>query len=349
MATPLSDAGSEELAPRAAMLRLIRGFSVSRALWVAATLGIADLLEDGPREGAELARATGTHAPSLLRVLRALCSVGVFAQDHAERFALTPIGATLRSAAPDSARAWAAAMLGGEHYQAWGDVMHSVRTGEIAFDHLFGQDVWSYRAQHAGHATLFDEAMADLSGPFARSLLAAYPFARCRQLVDVGGGDGTLVEALLTAAPALTAVVLDLPHVAAKARRRMGAAGLGARCEVIAGSMFESVPAGADVYILSRIIHDWPDERAVTILTTCRQAMPGGSALLVIERLLPDRVDRSITSEAVAFSDLTMMVMNGGRERTEAEYRALFDAAGLGHTRTIATTGEYSVLETAPA
>jgi hypothetical protein len=312
-------------------------------------LGIADLIEDGSKDSAELARATGTHPSSLLRVLRALCSVGVFAQDHPGRFTLTPLGATLRSGAPDSARAWAAAMLGDEHFHAWGDLMHSVRTGETAFDHLFGQDVWSYRAEHPEHAERFDEAMTNLSGPFADNLLAAYSFARCRRVVDVGGGDGTLVQALLKAIPALTAIVFDLPHVAAKARQRMVTAGLEARCEVIGGSMFDSVPAAADVYILSRIMHDWADEPAVAVLTNCRKAMSPGSTLLAIERLLPDRVECSIASEAATFSDLTMMVMNGGRERTEAEYRALFEAAGLSLTRTIATRGEYGVIEAVPA
>ena len=349
MPTRSSDEEAQGLSPRAAMLRLIRGLSVSRALWVAAKLGIADLLEDGPRAGAELAGATGTQAWALSRVLRALCSVGVFSQDDAGRFALTPLGATLRSRAPESARAWATAMLGGEHYQAWSDLMHSVRTGEIAFDHLFGQDVWSYRAQHPEHARIFDESMANLSGPFAESLLAAYDFAGCSRVVDVGGGDGTLVEALLRATPALRAVVLDLPHVAAKATQRLHTAGLGARCEVIGGSMFDSVPAGADAYILSRILHDWAAERAATILGNCRRAMSGGSALLIIERLLPDQVHRSLASEAVTCSDLTMMVMNGGRERTEGEFRGLLEAAGLSHARTIVTAGEYSIIEALPA
>lgn len=349
MAAPSSGGAAEDLSPRAAMLRLIRGLSVSRALWVAASLGIADLLEHGPKGGAELAMATGTQLSPLLRVLRALCSVGVLTQDLAGEFALTSLGATLQSGAPDSTRAWAIAMLGGEHYQAWGDLMHTVRTGEIAFDHRFGQDVWSYRARHAGHAEIFDNAMADLSGPFAANLLASYSFAHCRRVVDVGGGDGTLVEALLKHVPSLSAVVFDLPHVAAKANRRMRAAGLEARCEVIAGNVFDQVPPVGDTYILSRVIHDWADTRALAILTKCRQAMSAGSTLLVIERLLPGSVDRSIVTEAVTCSDLTMMVMNGGRERTEAEFRTLFEAARLSHSRTIATGGEYSVVEAAPA
>jgi hypothetical protein len=348
MVAPSRD-GSSELPPRAAMLRLIRGLAISRSLCVAARLGIADLLGDGPRDSDALAAATGTHAPSLARVLRALCSTGVFAQDDAGRFALTPLGATLRTGAPGSARAWAAAMLGGEHYEAWGDLMHTVRTGETAFDHLFGQDVWSYRAGHPDHAGFFDQAMTNLAGPFAQSLLASYPFAGCGSVVDVGGGDGTMAAALLAAVPSLRAVLLELPHVAAKARERLEAAGLAGRSEVVEGSMFDAVPGGGDVYLLSRVLHDWPDERAVAILGNCRKAMRDGSALLVLERLLPDRIERSLEAEAATCSDLTMMVMNGGRERTDAEFRALFDAAGLRHSRTIATRGEYSVIEAVTA
>lgn len=327
------------------MLRLIRGLAISRAVWVAAKLGIADRLQDGPRDAAELAGAVGVHAEALRRVLRNLCGVGVLAEDDAGRFALTPIGATLRSGAPDSLRAWATVALGDEHDQAWGDLMHSVRTGEIAFDHVFGQNVWQYRAGHPEHAALFDQAMSNLSGPFADSLLASYSFAGFRRVVDVGGGDGTLVEALLRATPTITAVVFDLPHVAVKARERLRAAGLEARAEAVGGDVLDSVPPQGDAHILSRVIHDWADASAVAILRNCRQAMPSGGVLLVIERLLPDLVDRSPADEAVLVSDLTMMVMNGGRERTEAEYRALFQAAGLRHTRTVATRTDYGVIE----
>ena len=330
------------------MLRLIRGAWLSRALWVAATLGIADLLEAGPRDAVRLAKETGTHAPSLSRLLRALCTVGVFMQDGDGRFALTPMGATLRSGVRDSVRAWATMTLDGEHARAWDQLMHSVRTGETAFEHVFGQDVWSYRAQHPAHGRAFDEAMRNLAAPFAGHLLAAYSFATSRRIVDVGGGDGTLVEAIVTATPGVRAVLLELPHVASKAEPRFRGAGLEHRAEVVAGNVFEAVPAGADAYILSRVLHDWSDEPAVRILKSCRQAMPSGSRLVVLERLLPERLDCSLASEAVALSDLMMMVMNGGRERTEAEYRALFEAAGLRHSRTVATAGEYSVIEAVP-
>ena len=348
MPAPSSTQSSPDLTPRAALYGLVRGFWISRALWVAAKLSLADLLVEGARDSADLATATGTHPPTLHRVLRALCSVGVLREEDTGRFALTPVGATLRSDRADSLRAWTMVALGEEHYEAWGDLLHTVRTGQVAFEHRFGTDVWTYRTRHTEHAEVFDEAMAKHSGPFAANLVASYSFAGSARLVDVGGGDGALVAAILRAAPEVRAVVLDLPHVAAKAGERMRAAGLEARCEVIGGDMFRAVPRGGDAYILSRVIHDWADEPAVRILRNCREAMLPGSRLLVIERLLPERIERGAAAQAAVFSDLLMMVMNGGCERTESQYRALFSAAGLRHTRTIRTRGEVSVVEAAP-
>lgn len=346
---PSSSPSSAEPSPPAFLHGLVRGFWMSRPLWVAAKLGLADLLAAGPRDSADLASATGTHPSTLRRVLRALCGVGVLREDDTGRFALTPVGATLRSDRPDSLRAWVTLALGDEHYDAWGDLLHSVRTGEVAFEHRFGEDVWTYRAHHPEHARVFDEAMGRHTGPFAANLLASYSFAGATRLVDVGGGDGALVEAILRTTPDVRAVLLELPHVAAKARQRLRAADLETRCEVVDGDMLRAVPPGGDAYVLSRVIHDWADEQAVTILRNCRRAMTPESRLLVIERLLPERVDRGIAAEAAVLSDLLMMVMNGGRERTEGEYGALFSAAGLRHTRTIQTRGDVAVLEATPA
>jgi hypothetical protein len=347
MAEP-SASYSTEPSPRAILYGLVRDFWMSRVLWVAAKLGLADLLVAGARDSADLARATGTHPPTLHRVLRALCAVGALREDDAGRFALTPVGATLRSDRPDSMAAWVTLALGDEHYDAWGDLLHSVRTGEVAFEHRFGEDVWTYRARHTEHARVFDDAMARHTGAFAVSLVASYSFATVAKLVDVGGGDGALVEAILRTTPEVRAVLLELPHVAPKARERMRASGLEARCDVVDGNMLQAVPKGGDAYVLSRVIHDWADEPAVTILRNCRRAMPPGSRLLVIERLLPERGERGVAAEAAVLSDLLMMVMNGGRERTEGEYGTLFSAAGLRHRRTIQTRGEVAVLEAVP-
>lgn len=340
---------SADTPPPVAMLHMIAGFWVSRALYLAAKLGIADLVQDQPRTATELAAATGTHAPSLYRVLRALVSVGVFAEDEHERFSLTPLAATLRSDVPGSLRAWAMVQLGEEHYQAWGELMHSVRTGEIAFEHVFGMGVWQYRAQHPEQGKRFDEAMANLIGVYNAAVLASYPFSTIENVVDVGGGDGSLLIVLLQANPTMKGVLFDLPHVTERAKQRIADAGLTERCKVVAGDALTSAPSGGDAYMLSRVIHDWDDDHAVTILKNCHRAMTDQGKLLLIERVLPARVESSSAAQALVLSDLNMMVMNGGRERTEAEYRALFEAAGFRLTKVTPTQSAMSVIEGARA
>ena len=280
---------SDDIPPPVAMLQMIAGFWVSRALYIAAKLGIADFVQDQARTATELAVATSTHAPSLYRVLRALASVGVFAEDDRGRFTLTPLAATLRSDGPGSLRAWATVQLGEDHYQAWGELMHSVRTGEIAFDHVFGMGVWQHRAQHPEKAKRFDEAMANLISVYNAAVLVSYPFSTIEQVVDVGGGDGSLLVILLQANPKMKGILFDLPHVAERAKQRIADAGLTGRCEVMAGDALTSVPGGGDAYILSRVIHDWDDNHAVTILKNCHRAMTEQGKLLLIERVLPVR------------------------------------------------------------
>ncbi len=340
---------SADIPPPVAMLQMIAGFWVSRALYLAAKLGIADLIQDQSRTATELAAVTGTHAPSLYRVLRALASVGVFAEDEHGRFALTPLAATLRSDVPGSLRAWAIVQLGGEHYQAWGELMHSVRTGERAFDHVFGMGVWQYRAQHPEQAKHFDEAMANMIGVYNVAVLASYPFSTIEKVVDVGGGDGSLLIILLQANPTMKGVLFDLSHVAERAKQRIADAGLTERCKVVAGDALTSAPSGGDAYILSRVIHDWDDDHAVTILKNCHRAMTDQGKLILIERVLPARVESSSAAQALVLSDLNMMVMNGGRERTEAEYRSLFEAASFKLTKVTPTQSAMSVIEGARA
>jgi SAM-dependent methyltransferase len=329
------------------MIRLVTGFWVSRALYIAATLGIADLLQDEPKAIGELAQATGSHAPSLYRVLRTLASVGVFAEDAPGRFALTPLGATLQSAGPGSLRAWVSVQLGAEHYQAWGEALHSVHTGEIAFEHVFGMGVWPYRAQHREHATLFDEAMANLTGLYQAAVVSSYVFAQFDTIVDVGGGDGGLLIAILTANPRVQGVLFDLPHVAAKAERRIAAAGLAGRCRVVAGDAFAAVPEGGDAYLLSRVIHDWDDARAIALLQSCHRAMGAAGRLLLIEGIVP----AGNAPDLSKLFDLNMLVLAGGRERTAAEYQAVLAAAGFALVHVIPTPSVLgvSVMECARA
>jgi precorrin-6B methylase 2 len=239
--------------------------------------------------------------------------------------------------------------LGEEHYQAWGQAMHTVRTGQMAFDHVFGMGVWKYQAQHPEHAKIVDEAMANLVGVYDTAVLTSYPFLTIDRLVDVGGGDGSLIIALLRANPDMKGVLFDLPHVAERAKKRFTDAGLAGRCEVVAGDAFVSVPNGGDAYVLSRVMNGFDHDRALAILNNCRRAMTEKSKLLLIQRVLPVRVKHSNAIQALVLSDFNMMVMNGGRERTEAEYRTLLEAAGFEVTKIIPTQSEMTVIECARA
>jgi len=336
---------SADVTPSAAMLRMISGFRISRAVYVAAKLGIADLLKDGPKINEELARLTNTHPPSLYRIMRALASVGIFAEDGQGCFTLTAVGNTLRSDVPGSLRAWAILVLGDEHYQAWGDLMHSLETGETCFNHVFGMGVFQYESQHPEHAKIFDEAMSNLIGVYNSAVLASYSFSSIETLIDVGGGDGSFLVAVLQANPQMKGVLFDLPHVAEKAKQRITKAGLSGRCEVVAGDLFVSAPSGGDAYMLSRVINSFENERAVVILQQCRRAVTQKGKLLLVERVLPDRVENSIEAEGPVLSDLNMMVMSGGRERTATEHRGLLEKAGFTLTRIIPTRSEVSVIE----
>lgn len=327
------------------MLNLINGFHVARALYVAARLELADRVKGGASSCKELAALTGADAPSLYRVMRVLVSAGVFEMDEHECILLNPLAETLLKDATVPLRGWAISQIGDDPYKAWGDLMHSVRTGGVAFDHAFGTDCWTWRAQHPASAKDFDEGMASFTGAHDAAVIASYPFAAAGNIVDVGGGDGKLIAALLAVHPAMHGVLFEQPRVIERARQRMVTEGLAARCEVVAGDMFETIPSGGDVYILSRVLHDWNDERAIAILRNCRRAMSPAAKLLLVERIIPARIENSEAMRVLVVSDLHMMVMNGGRERTEAQYRELFAAAGLNLTRVISTGGAMSVIE----
>jgi hypothetical protein len=325
-----------ELPPPLALFRMVTGYYVSRAIWVAASLGIADLLGDGPRDADDLAGTTGTHAPSLRRVLRLLASAGVFAEDADGRFSSTPISQCLRSGVPGSMRA-AALLFGGGTQDTWRELLHSVRTGEPGFARVFGMEPFAYMAEHPEQAALFDEAMADWTKQVAVATAAAYDFRPFRTIVDVGGGNGTLLAGLLAATPGPRGIVFDLPHVAERARARLADLGLADRATANGGDFFQEVPQGHDAYVLKHVIHDWNDERAVTILKVCRRAMSAGAKLLLIEGVYPPRIDQSPASQGAAANDVNMLVCTGGRQRSEPEFRALFAAAGFTLTRLVPT------------
>jgi hypothetical protein len=298
--------------------RLVNGYQVTQAIHVAVTLGIPDLLADGARGSDELAAATESHAPTLYRLLRALASVGVLHEHDERRFTLTPLGQGFRSDAEPSLAAWTRFVGRPYHWGAWGHLLHGVRTGENPFQHLHGESIWEYRATRPEESVIFDDAMTALTRLSNEALVEAYDFGRFGVVVDVGGGHGALLAAILDANPRVRGVLFDQPHVVAGAE-------VGERCDVVAGSFFDAVPEGGDAYMLKSIIHDWEDAEAVAILRVCRRAMRPGSALLVIERELGDPNELP----QAKFSDLNMLVAPGGRERSEEEYAALFAAAGF--------------------
>lgn len=333
-----------EVPPQIAMLQMISGFWISRAIYIIAKLGIADHLAGGPKTAEEIAAATGTHSGAIYRIFRALSSVGVLTEEADQRFGLTPLSETLRTDAPGSLRAFATVELGEEHYPAWGELLYSVKTGEIAFDRHFGMPIWEFFAKNPENARTFDDAMTNVSLAIKDAILASYDATTIRKLTDIAGGHGSLLAAILKSNPEMKGVLFDLPGVTEGARKRIEAEGLSDRCEVIAGSFFESVPEGADAYIMKWIIHDWDDERSIAIFKNIRRAIAEGGKLLLVEAVVPPGSEPHFSK----FIDLNMLVMTGGRERTEEEYRRLLEAGGFKLTKVIPTDSPMSIIEAAP-
>ena len=330
--------------PSARLLELVNGFKVSQALHVAATLGVADLLKNGPRSSHDLAAATGTHPGSLYRLLRALAAVGVLQEDSDRGFALTPIGECLRSDATEPVAPWAVFIGQPEYWKAWGHLLDGVRTSEHAFRHAHGVNTWEYYARNPEAGAAFDAAMTSRSRRQANAVLNAYDFERFRCVVDVGGGHGTLLSAVLAKHRSLRGVLFDQPHVVAGAARVLEAAGVADRCQVVGGDFFEAVPSGGDAHVLKFVLHDWEDEQATIILRNCRRAIAPSGKLLVIE------CEISPPNEGATdkFLDLTMLVHTGGRERTREEWAALFATAGFRLVDATPTEAQASIIEGVP-
>src|SRR5262249_28867669 len=280
---------------------------------------------------------------SLYRLLRALASIGIFAEDPDGRFRLTPLAECLRSDVPGTQRP-AALLMGGEHYRSWGEFLYSVRTGRTAFDHAYGMPVFDYLAVHPEQAEVFDAAMTAIHGAETGAMLAAYDFSGVGTLVDVGGGNGSLLCAVLRQYPSMHGVLFDRGHVVERARPNLRAAGVEGRCRAVAGSFFESVPPGGDAYLLRHIIHDWDDEQSLRILRNCRRAVGGQARLLIVESVIPPGNEPSFSK----WLDLNMLVVPGGLERTEAEYRDLLQQAGFRLVGVVPTAMEVSVIEGQP-
>ena len=314
---------------------LVLGHRAAAAITAAVELGLVDLLAERPRTTTDLAEAAGTDPDATGRLLRALVTLGLLDEDDG-RFSLTELGAPLRSDAAASLRPQALLQADPAVWAAWGHLAHSVRTGENAFTAKHGTDIWTHRAKHPEHNARFNALMASRSEGVADAVAASYDFSRLRHVVDVGGGHGALLAAVLRAHPHLTGTLFDQEHVVAT----HPPAGLESRWSAATGSFFESVPP-ADGYLLKSIVHDWPDEESVAILRRCRDALHDGGVVLLVEIVL----GRPGYEREAAFSDLNMLVGPGGRERSEAEYAALFEQAGLRLTRVIETGTRVGIVE----
>ncbi len=331
-----------ELTPAARLMQFMSASAVARSIQVAAKLGLADLIGPQPRSVEELARDSGTHAPSLYRMLRALAGVGIFTETEDRRFALTPMGECLKSG-ERSLRPmilWRYSLA-----QVSENLLYSVQTGRSAFEKVHGVPAFDYYAAHPEEAEVFNAAMRALGTQLVRSVLPAYDFSGVRRLVDVGGGSGALTVALLEEQPALAATLVELPFAVGMARSELSARGLSARCELVAQDALEAVPGGGDLYVLSNILHEWDDAAAQKMLENCRCAMASGGKVLVVEMLIPPGNGFSPSK----YQDLVELVMTGrGRERTEPEMRALLEAAGLQVARILPTSGSLQLIEATP-
>jgi hypothetical protein len=330
--------------PDAVLKQMIGGGMVTQMIYVAAKLGIADLLKDGPKDSDALAESTETHPQTLYRLMRTLASIGIFAESKDRQFILTPLAIPLQADAPGSVRNFA--LWAGEvwTWQLFGELLYSVRTGKPVFTRIFGQGIDEYFAQNPESAKIFNQLMLERTQPNAVAVAEAYNFSKIDKLVDVGGGCGILLTTILKENPHLSGVLFDLPHVIKETRDTIEQEGVINRCELVSGDFFETVPVGGDAYILSQVIHDWDDDQAITILKNCRRHMPMNGRLLLLEYvILPDNAP-----SPGRISDIIMLVTEGGRERTELEFRALFETAGFRLTNIIPTQSGINVIEGVP-
>jgi hypothetical protein len=323
------------------MLQMLNTFLTVQGLHVAAALGIADLLADGARGVDDLANATGAHPASLYRLLRMLAGAGVFCEEADGRFALTPLGGSLRSEGPESVRDWALFVGGPEMWETWGSLRDSVMSGEAAFPRTHGMALWEYMATHPEVGTPFNRWMSRQSDQHNAAVVASYDFSPFRIVADIGGGQGSSLAAILRGNPSLRGILLDLPQVVARPAP-LEEAGVAERCEVIGGDMLQGVPAGADIYLIKRVLMDWGDEQAARILRHCAVALPEDGKVLAVEMVLPPGNE---PSSGKAFDMLMLLVHADARIRTEAEFGDLFAAAGLRLTRVIPTPSPNSILE----
>ncbi|HEX2130709.1 MAG TPA: methyltransferase [Actinophytocola sp.] len=333
---------------RAALIEMIGGYMSAHALGLAAELRLADHIGDGERTSAELAEATGTHEPSLRRMLRLLAAVGITTEPRPGSFGLTGVGAQLRADSPDSLYAFTRMFCHESHFTAWLGLAHSVRTGEAGWDHVFGKNIYAYLADNPELSALFNQAMSQEARLSADQIAAAYDFSGVSSVVDVGGGDGTLLSAILRANPHLNGIVLDSPSGVAQAAGVLAEAGVADRAEAVAGDFFASVPGEKDLYLIKSVFQDWDDEPATALLRTVRAHMPATATLLIVGSILPETAAPG--EPIMFFTDLNMLVNSGGRERTESHFRRLLAETGFTvESVALRAAGPLSVIRAVPS
>ncbi|HEX7878510.1 MAG TPA: methyltransferase [Candidatus Eisenbacteria bacterium] len=335
----------EALPPSAQLVQMAMGHLISRIVHLAAKLEIADRLADGPKKAEELAGPTGMHAPSLYRFMRTLGNFGILTESADHRFGLTPLGEAMKKGAPGAAHSSILTIASDWWFEGFGAMEHSLKTGGTAFEKTLGMPVFDYLARHPDKASLFSDTMIGFHGAEPPAIAEAYDFAGIETLVDVGGASGHMLATLLSRHAKLKGILFDLPHVVRDAPALLESRGVADRVAIESGSFFEGVPAGADAYLLSHIIHDWNEEQCLTILGHVRKAMRPTSKLLLVEMVLPE----GDTPHPGKLLDLIMLVAPGGKERTEKEYAALYQKAGYNLSRVVPTASPVSVVEGVPA
>ncbi len=333
------------LSPQAQLIQMAWAHQISSMIRVAAELKLADHLADGPKSAGELAQVTATHAPSLYRVMRTLASLGVFTEDERQLFALTPLGEPLRSGTPGSVRNSVLTMTGDMFCRPMANLHYSVQTGKTGFGKAFGAEIFDWLPHHPEEAAMFSDLMVGFHGPETAAVAAAYDFSGFDTLVDVGGATGNMLTTILASHPGPRGVVFDLPHNRAGATTFIETRGLADRIGFVAGSFFEAVPSGGDAYLMSHIIHDWNEDQCLTILRNCRMAMKPASRLLIIEMVLPS----GDTPHPGKMTDVVMLTVPGGQERTELEYSQLLKKGGFKLERVVPTESAASIVEAFPA
>ena len=326
------------------VMQIAQGYQLSQAMYVAAKLGVADVLGPQPLDAEAIADAVGARAPQLRRVLRALVAAGIFCELEDGRFASNDAAAALRAGAPGGIRD-IVVNFGEEMYRSFGELLHTVRTGETAFDSVYGAPLFEYYAANPKTEASAAARMVARTLPAAREFAASDVLRGARIVVDVGGGTGTLVAEVLRHRSEIAGVLLERPGMLELAKQYLSEQGVADRCELVEGDFFSSVPAGGDVYVLKSVLHDWDDDRCVAILRTCRAAMDEAARLLIVELILPERMTPSAPMLSAALLDLIMLAYAGGRERTEADFTQLLDQASLRLASTTALTAGPHILE----